>query len=65
MIKELIKISNRTGQTKVNIPKKIAEETGLNKAKMAVIESMEDKSVRIKEIYYHKVKKRNIQADQN
>jgi len=63
MFKVLIKVSNTNNQTRISIPKLIAEETGLDKALMVVIESFDDKSIKIKEWGNVPSKETDIQND--
>jgi len=63
MYKHVVKITQYKGQTRVTIPKVIAKETGIDKAVIVIMESMKDKSIKIKEYHGKDVKKRDLQKN--
>lgn len=65
MYKIIVRVTNNKGQTRISIPKVIAKETGLKKATRALIESMEDNSIVIKEWKPGDEEKRDIQKNPN
>jgi len=65
MIIDIVKVTHSSGQTRITIPKRIAEETGLDKAYMVEIEQGWDKTIIVKEWDGSKKRKRDIQENQD
>lgn len=65
MYKFMVRVSQTSTQTRISIPKIIAKQTGLDRATIAMIESMEDKSIVIKEWKPGNEEKRDIQKNPN
>lgn len=60
MRRDVVKVTQTPGQTRITIPKVIAEETGLDKALIVVVESMSDRSVKIWEWFHAKEKEGGV-----
>jgi len=63
MLRYIIRVVNDQYQTRICIPKVIAEETGFNKVRLATIESGKDGTLYIKELKDDTTKKRGLQKN--